>query len=295
MDAVETVRRLGGVAGRREVEASAGRADLERAIHAGTLVRVTRGRYALPTADEARSAALRLTGTAVLLSAAAHWGWRTKRPPERPQVAVPRGRRVARAVQDELDVRWRTVPRQHVVDGWVTSPVRTLHDCCVLLSFDEALCVVDSALSDHHTDLRGLHDLTGVPPRLHRRVAHVLGHGTDLSSGPFESVVRAVALGVPGLTVQPQVRIADPEGFVGVVDLADERLRIVIEADSHAFHSGPADFARDCERYSRLTADGWLVIRVSWRMAMEEPDRLHRLLTRAVEQRTRCPGCSPCP
>ena len=39
-------------------------------------------------------------------------------------------------------------------------------------------------------------------------------------------------------------------------------------------------------------ADGWLVIRVSWRMAMTEPERLHRLLERAVVLRSRCGTCA---
>jgi very-short-patch-repair endonuclease len=292
MDAVELVRRLGGVAARGRVQSVVGRAALDAAVRDGGLVRVARGRYALPVAQPAREAALRLTATAVLLSAAAHWGWAVKRPADRPQVAVPRGRRVPSDVRAQYDVRWRDVPTAQRVDGWVTSPVRTVHDCCALLPFDEALCVVDSALRDHHTDLRGLRDLGQVPRRMRSRVTAVLDAGSELAHGPFESVVRAVALGVPGLVVRPQVSIWDADGFVGRVDLADERLRIVIEADSHEFHAGAGDFARDCERYSRLSADGWLVIRVSWRMAMTEPDRLHRLLERAVATRARCSGCA---
>ncbi|MGG5257684.1 type IV toxin-antitoxin system AbiEi family antitoxin domain-containing protein [Phycicoccus avicenniae] len=291
MDPADVVRRLGGIAGRHEVVDVVGRSALHRAVADGSLVRVARGRYALPVTAPARAAAQQLTGTAMLLSAAAHWGWALKAPPELPQVAVPRGRKVPDEARALHDVRWRDVPAHHRVDGWVTSPVRTVHDCCALLPFDEALCVVDSALRDHDTDLRGLHDLDDVPGRLRRRVGAVLDAGSELAHGPFESVVRAVALGVPGLHVRPQVAIRDVDGFVGRVDLADERLRIVIEADSSEFHSGAADFARDCERYSRLSVDGWLVVRVPWRMAMSEPDRLHRLLVRAVASRSRCTGC----
>ncbi len=101
-------------------------------------------------------------------------------------------------------------------------------------------------------------------------------------------MLRAIALGVAGLDVQPQVRITDSDGFVGRVDLADRRLRIVLEADSHEFHAGRADFARDCERYSRMTTDGWVVIRIPWRMAMHQPDRVRALLERAVRRRCGC-------
>ncbi len=292
MDAVEVVRRLGGVARRGELERVVGRASLVAAVEGGALVRVTRGRYALPTADAARAAAYECTGTAILLSAAASWGWAVKWPPDRPQVAVPRGRKVPARTRTAYDVRWRDVPSEHRAHGWVTSPVRTIHDCCALLPFDEALCVLDSALRDHTVDLSDVGRLDDVPPRLRPRVRRVLAQGTELAHGPFESLLRAIALDVRGLSVRPQVTIRDDDGFVGRVDLADERLRIVIEADSHEFHAGAADFARDCERYSRLTVDGWLVVRVPWRMAMHEPHRVRRLLERAVRLRTRCLGCS---
>ncbi|NHA67871.1 hypothetical protein [Phycicoccus flavus] len=292
MRVAEHLTRLGGVARRHELEACAGRAALEAAVAAGTVRRVARGRYALPTDDEARAAAHRLSGTVVLLSAAAHWGWATKVPAGLPQVAVPRGRKVPADVQREVDIRWRSVPPAQRVDGWVTSKARTVHDCAALLPFDEALCVLDSALRFGDVSPVDLHDLTEVPPRMRPRIQRVLDCGSDLAFGPFETVLRAIALDVPGLDVRPQVAIRDADGFVGRVDLADERLRIVIEADSHAFHAGAADFARDCERYSRLTCDGWIVIRVPWRMAMHEPERVRRLLERAVALRTRCLICA---
>ena len=254
-------------------------------------MRAARGRYALPTAGAARRAAYELTGTAVLLSAAAHWGWPVKQPPERPQVAVPPGRKVSVEARRRYDVRWRAIPSAQVADGWVTSRVRTVHDCCVLLPFEEALCVVDSALRDREIRLADLLVLDDVPPR-RQRVRRVVEAGSDLAHGPFESIVRAIALGVPSLQVRPQVRIDDADGFVVVVDLADVRLRIVIEADSHEFHAGAADFARDCERYSRLTADGWLVIRVPWTMAMFRQAEVRALLERAVALRSRCLGCA---
>ena len=60
----------------------AGRADVVRTAH---------GRYALPTADQARVAASRLTGCVSHTSAAGlHWGWAVKAPPVAPQVTVPR-------------------------------------------------------------------------------------------------------------------------------------------------------------------------------------------------------------
>ncbi|MBM6404505.1 hypothetical protein JQN72_09655 [Phycicoccus sp. CSK15P-2] len=285
MDVAQQLHRLGGVARRHEIEEVTGRRALEEAVASGAVVRVARGRYALPLADAARDAALQLTGTAILLSAASAWGWPTKWPAARPQVAVPPGRTVEPAVREKYDVRWRAVPHDQRVDGWLASRVRTVHDCCALLPFDEALCVVDAALAEGRVSPRMLADVAHLPPRVRAKVLPVVEQGTQRSGGPFETVVRAVALDVAGLGLRPQVTIRDADGVVGRVDLADERLRIVVEADSSEFHAGRADFARDCERYSRLTVAGWLVVRVPWVVAMHHPERLRQWLERAVALR----------
>ncbi|MFL6151022.1 MAG: hypothetical protein ACJ72B_01460 [Ornithinibacter sp.] len=289
MDVAEQLARAGGIAGRRELVRASGRAGLATAVANGDVLRVARGRYALPTASVAQQSARELTGTAVLLSAAAHWGWRTKWQPQRPQVAVGRGRKVAPQVRQRVDVRWRSIPDAQVVDGWVTSRVRTVHDCCALLPFDEALSVVDSALRDGQVTRQQLLVLDHVPPRLRARVSRVVDAGDSRAANPFESVLRSVALGVAGLTVQPQVSIRDADGWIGRVDLADEALRVVLEADSHEFHTDAAAFARDCWRYDRLVADDWLVLRFPWVHVMNRQAAIHALLTRVVARRLE--GC----
>lgn len=281
----EQLVRAGGIARRHELEKALGRGALEEAVRRGEVIRVSRGRYALPTADVARQAAHELTGTAILLSAAAHWGWRTKWQPRVPQVAVPLGRKVSVEVRRRIDVRWRNVTSAAAVDGWVTSRVRTVHDCCALLPFDEALCVVDSALREGRLTRDDLLVLDGVPPRKRARVRRVIECGDRLADGPFESVLRAHALEVPGLSVRPQVRIDDQDGWVGRVDLADEHLRIVLEADSHEFHTEAELFNRDCIRYNRLVAADWLVLRFPWAHVMKGRDEIVRLLTRVVALR----------
>jgi very-short-patch-repair endonuclease len=285
----EQLVRVGGIARRHEIEKARGRGPLDEAVRRGEVVRVARGRYALPTADDARRAAQELTGTAILLSAAAHWGWRTKWQPRMPQVAVPLGRKVPQEVRGRVDVRWRTVPGEQVVGGWVTSRVRTVHDCCALLPFDEALCVVDSSLREGRVSKGDLVVMDRVPPRKHARVRRVIECGDRAADGPFESVLRAHALEVPGLEVRPQVRIDDEDGWVGRVDLADERLRIVLEADSHEFHTEAEPFARDCVRYNRLVATGWLVLRFPWPHVMKRGREIVKLLVRVVALRRASP------
>ena len=72
---------------------------------------------------------------------------------------------------------------------------------------------------------------------------------------------------------------------MGRVDLADEHLRIVLEADSHEFHTKRQHFDRDCRRYNGLTVGGWLVLRFSWEQVMFEPDLVREVIERAVALR----------
>lgn len=286
----ELVAHLGGVVSRSELLPSVTRHDLQRALDAGVVRRAGRGRYALPTDIEGRVAAEEAHGIAILVSAAAHWQWRRKWEPRLPQLAVRRGRKVSPELRDRFDVRWRGTPEADLVDGWVTSRVRTLLDCAVLLPFDEALALTDSALRSGTVERSVLLDrLPGLDPQLRPRVRRVVECADAFAANPFESVLRAIALDVPGLAVVPQVRIDDADGWVGRVDLADRRLRIVIEGESLEFHGEREAFDRDCLRYSRLVADGWLVLRFSWTQVMSQPDLVRALIVRAVGLRHRTP------
>lgn len=297
----DVLTQQGGVATRSEILREVTEASLRAALTQGRLVRLSRGRYALPsvdvgaprwdealkvTAERSRRAAHELSGTAVLLSAAARWGWRCKWVPRRPQVVVPRGRKVTATRQQRHEMHWRAIPRGDVVDGWVTDRVRTAVDCAATLPPDEALCVLDSALREGMvTRDEMLLACAGLAPRFRRRAEESIRLADGSSDNPFESVLRWIALGVPTLAVQTQVRIDDPAGFVGRVDLADEELRIVLEADSVEFHSEPEQLERDCIRYTRLVADDWLVLRFTWKQVMNDPEWVRDVIIRTVAVR----------
>jgi very-short-patch-repair endonuclease len=126
-------------------------------------------------------------------------------------------------------------------------------------------------------------------------VLRVAAASSARAANPFESVLRAIALGVAGLTVAPQTSIRYDD-FSARVDLADEDLRIVLEADSHEFHTEPESFARDCWRYDRLVADDWVVLRFPWLHVMNRQAAIHDVLARVVarrQQRCRCGGDRP--
>lgn len=293
MDVAAEVERLGGICARKLLTAVS-RGELERAVQRGDVVKPRRGHYALPGDDEAKAAAHQLTGTAILLSAAAHWGWARKWSPKVPQIAVPRGRKV-RSDNGAPDLRWRNIPQADIVDGWVTTRARTLVDCAILLPFDEALAVADSALrvglgKDDRRDLARL--LQTIPAQHRTRVRRVMRAADGGAAGPFESALRAIALDVAGLTVRTQVRVDDSHGWIGRVDLADLHLRLVLEADSMEFHGERSAQDRDCARYTRLTTSGWLVLRFTWEQVMHQPewvcDQIQAAVSLRLAQRSCC-------
>ena len=143
MSVVEHLEQLGGVAGRATLLKVVDRADLDRAVSVGDVVRDARGRYALPGADDAVRAAAALGGVVGLTHAALHHGWGVKTLAPLPHVVVSRGRRVPAGAP--ASVVYRAELAAADVDGHWTSVETTLEHCLRRLPFDEALCVADSA------------------------------------------------------------------------------------------------------------------------------------------------------
>ena len=284
MRAVEALVRLGGTARRQELRlAGVHWRHLEAALEAGRVVRSARGHYCLPGTHEAEAAAHRLTATASHTSAAMHWGWKVKTVPDRPHLTVRRKRSLPAGASNGVILHWRDIDADDV-EGWVTGRVRTVVDCCLDLPLDEALSVVDSARRSGVRVRDVLERAAWLAARQRDKVARVLSLSDPRAENPFESTLRAIATQVAGLQVEPQVRIRDKD-FFARVDLADEALRIVLEADSHTFHTDRRAFDRDCRRYNDLVVRGWIVLRFSWEQVMFEPDTVMRTLEAAVALR----------
>ena len=60
--------------------------------------------------------------------------------------------------------------------------------------------------------------------------------------------------------------------WIGRVDLADRRRRIVIECDGFETHGPRAAYARDLTRHTLLVAAGWRPLRLLWDQVIFEPD-----------------------
>lgn len=264
--------RLGGVADAKTLVRLTSRAKVRASLERGTVVRDTRGRYSLPTADEGLRAANRLSGVASHGSAAAYWGWETKTPPELPAVTVPRNRKVDKARRQGVEVKWAELDPGDVVQGKITAPGRTVMDCAKDLPFDEALAVADSAVRHRNLTPARLVELAGAMPRMHRvRCLRVAQAADGRAANPFESVLRAISLDVAGIDLEPQVVISQ-DGLTARPDLVDRRRRIVVEAESFEFHGQRRALKRDCERYNALARLGWTVIRFSWEHVMFAPE-----------------------
>jgi very-short-patch-repair endonuclease len=285
VEVAQAVGRLGGVCTWRELRRAVPWRRIGVAVESGEVVRLRRGLYGLRGPDDAVTVARRLTGTVSHRSAAAHWGWKVKTTPQRPDVTLARHRRLPPRAAEIATLHWRTLPQAHVRAG-VTTPARTVVDCCLDLPFDEALAVFDSAL---RAGLR-MREVTEIGltlgPRQRARVLKVARHADGRAANPFESVLRAIALEVPGLSVEPQVRVRYDD-FYARVDLADESLQIVVEADSHEFHAERRAFDRDCRRYEELTVRDWIVLRFTWEQVMFHPAWVRSMLVGAVALRRR--------
>jgi very-short-patch-repair endonuclease len=265
---VDVLLRVGGTAAAADLLALCGRPALRRAVADGMVVRIARGRYALPETPDPRRAAARLSGVVSHTSAAQHWDLPVLRAPDRPHVTIDPRR--GRVTSGAVVLHWARLAASEIHDG-VTSPLRTVLDCARTLEPAPGLAVGDSA---RRQGLVGADELraaaAGVRGAGRRSAMWVAEHADPRAESPLESALRAIVLQGRLHGFEPQVVIAD-DGFSARVDLAHRRLRVVLEADSFEHHGSRAALVRDCRRYDELTIRGWRVLRFAWEQVMFEP------------------------
>ena len=292
MSPAAVLRRRGGFATRAQLLDVCERRDVDAALASGTIVWLSRGRYGLPELDVAIATAHGLNAVLSHTSAALWHGWEVKATPSRTDVTVPRRRRISagplvRAHKCDL-------PARDVVEGIATSVERTLGDCLRSLPFDEALSIADSALR-HGVDRSVLVEVAhAVRGRGHSNALRVAGKADGEAANPFESCLRSVAVRVPGLEVRPQRLVVGTRQTVRP-DLVDERMRIVLEADSFEWHGDRAALRRDARRYNFLVVDDWLVLRFAFEDVMFDQGYVFDVLHSLVDTRSqvrRCPHCA---
>ncbi|RNM14794.1 hypothetical protein [Nocardioides pocheonensis] len=282
MDLISHVTLLGGACTRAVLVERCGRAAVDRALRAGVLVRVARGRYALRTASTAVTAAATLGGVVSMRSAAQRHGWGQKLVPERPDVTFPRTRRLPLEARELVVPHWSDIAPEDVVEG-MTGVRRTLVDCMRMLPLEESVPIVDSALRAGdvtHEELKAI--AAGMRGRGRTRAILVAERATARAANPYESTLRAIASTIPGLDVMAQHPVEVSPDLVLHPDLADPVLGIVIEAESFEWHGRRAALTRDCVRYNTFACRGWIVVRFSWEQVMFDPAYVVTVLVDAV-------------
>jgi len=289
---VDELARRGGVAGWGALLQVADRGSLERAIAGGEVVRLARGVCGLAGAPPAVLAAGAVRGVVSHASAAQLWMVEPLHRPSRTSVTVPR--RAHRRCPPGTRLHYADL-RSDEVTGPVTAPLRTVLDCARSMPFAEALGVADGFLRRglvHEAELRGTAEALRGAGRA--RVLEVARAADPRSDNPFESALRAVVLrgGAGDFVPQVPLRVA-PLGVVRP-DLVDEGRRIVLEADSFAWHGSRAALARDCERYDALVVADFVVLRFSWEQVVGRPtevaDAVRAVVARVDAGRALPPG-----
>ena len=293
VDVVAVLERCGGLSTRAALIAATSRADVDRALAAGLVVAVGRGRYTLRGVDAAAATAHAMNGTLCLSSAALRHGWEVKVVPDRPHVLVPRKRRVPERFRGAVHLHRGDLHADDLAEGIATGRELTLLQCLRSLPDDEALAIADSALraGEQATLARVLASVRGAG----RTKVLRIGNAADpRAANAFESVTRAICLQVPGLHVDPQVVVSSPYCWARP-DLVDRERRIIIECESFEWHGNRAGFRKDIRRYTLLSAEGWLVLRFTWEDVMFRPAWVREVLCRAIGADARTEVAAPWP
>lgn len=147
----------------------------------------------------------------------------------------------------------------------VTTPQRTLLDAGAVLGHEDLVVLGDSLLRAGLTTSEALAE-RAAPVRRRRGILAVrkaLPLLDGRSQSPPETLVRLrlIAAGLPA--PRPQCPVLDRYGVVlAHVDLGYAEARVGVEYEGRQ-HAEGWQFDVDIDRYSRLSANGWLVIRAS--------------------------------
>jgi len=271
MDVTDALRALGGTARWKSLRGHVGWRAIKRARAAGA-VEFRDGAYHLVGTGKDRVMALRLRGVRSHTTAAAFW--RFALPPASVQtvhLTVPANAH-RDDVPDDVMLRYRNLDQQDRV-GDVTSPTRTVVDCLRDESLRVALSVGDSALASGAVTWQDLDRAVSALRGAGSAVARTRLRQLDArAANAFESCARAILLEA-GLTgFRTQVTIRHRGQWVGRVDLADTRLRIVVECDGFETHGGRDAFVRDLVRFTLLVSGGWRPLRFTWEQVMFQPE-----------------------
>jgi hypothetical protein len=248
-------------------------------VRSGRLHPIHRGVFAvghskLPLEGRFLAAVKACGPTAVLShhSAAALWGfmpWEERHPEVTVLGTAPHlhpGLRIHRTTRLDLDDR----TRHHGIP--ITSPARTLLDLAATLDHGPLRAATRRAQSLHRVNVRQLADALARHERRRgtARLAEIIATGPAPTRSELEDVVLDLIL--RGGHVHPDVNV--PYVVAGRKTVPDFRWaeqRLVLEADSAAWHDNQLAREDDVERQALLEAHGERVLRVTWVQAITRP------------------------
>lgn len=255
-----------------------GRTGIERALADGEIQRIRQSWYANPWLPKDQARAARIGGQLACSSAAESLGlWKPLVPAFHVCVEAD-----ARALRSPSSSRTRLKGAPGVVVHWSgidpagTRTLVSVGGCLAQLARcappEAALVVAESALNRGRI---GLDEWWAVLGRLPRAVRRHLGSASGASDSGTESlfVYRMARLGV---LVQQQVAI---EGVGRVDGLIGERL--VVELDSHEYHSDPT---ADRHRDALLSALGYRVLRFMYEQVVDSWPEVEAAVLAAISR-----------
>ena len=217
-------------------------------------------------------------------SAAALWGL-LKSAGRRPEVTVKSWRRSGRNLHFHCSV----LPADEVGRHGgipVTTVARTLSDIAPTLTPTRLKSAIDAAESQLLTGPLSLPDLLERYPRRRGTAAlkRILAEDRLGADVPREELELRFAefgdrFGLPRPAINKLVEVG---GAWLEIDCVWESKRVVVELDSRRHHDNSTAFEEDRARDQALIADGWRVMRVTWKQLREEPQGLARGLNQTL-------------
>jgi very-short-patch-repair endonuclease len=152
-----------------------------------------------------------------------------------------------------------------------TAPALTALDLCGLMGGD----AIDQALRSRATTLAQLH-------RAMELTAGRVGNRTkrqlllDSREEPWSEAERSFhrLLRGAGITGWQANRPVVLDGSTFYVDVIFRKLKLVIEIDGRLYHTGTEVFETDRWRQNLLILNGWCVLRFTWTMIEEHPEKV---------------------
>lgn len=268
MNITEVILAGGGAARWRELRAHVRQRDIDEAVASGRIVRRRLGVYSL-SEPSARGAAAELGGVLCHLSAAYAHNMGVLVSPDEFHVAVP-PTRSRRPAPPGVRMHYVELGPEDIARG-LTTRRRTVIDCLRACSFPQALAIADTCLRNQIFSVEELETLAaqmrGPGAKRGRRV---VAAADPRAASEMESALRGILVDAGITCFEPQFAAIADGRVLATTDLGDEETKVLIEADSFAWHGNRQALARDARRYDLLVANGYLVLRFAWEHIINE-------------------------